>query len=277
MIVPPAALTETGGSADVNSLFVNFAKDSDVDLSQTALSSLGNVTSVTMARQYEQRVAPAMNQMRCVAWITVVFAALLAIFMMEIAAADMRGRWRDWKVCRLLGYDSREMTQPLLIEHLLLTVMAAVIGLIAGCILCRRVVGRIVSEVFYIPPKVGMLSCLLVLVLLLILAVFIHRISRIYIGRRPGAGRRKKHNKNKKSKKMKKSKKPKKGKKKEEKSAKDDRLSASGHPSGASREDHNNREYRYRILRYHDRPRDPLGGGLGISLCQAYRAGSERL
>ena len=220
LIVPPAALTETGGSADVNSLFVNFAKDSDVDLSQTALSSLGNVTSVTMARQYEQRVAPAMNQMRCVAWITVVFAALLAIwFMMEIAAADMRGRWRDWKVCRLLGYDSREMTQPLLIEHLLLTVMAAVIGLIAGCILCRRVVGRIVSEVFYIPPKVGMLSCLLVLVLLLILAVFIHRISRIYLGRRPGAGRRKKHNKNKKSKKMKKSKKPKKVKKKEEKSA----------------------------------------------------------
>lgn len=187
VVVPPVALQQSGASSDVNSLFVNFAKEANNDKAQTALSSLANVTSVTMDKQNKKRVAPALAQVRTIAWITGIGAAILAFWMMsEMASAQMFERRKEWRAYRALGYQTHEMMSPLVAERLVLTAVGTIAGMIGGSILHRHVMERIDSDVLYIPPRLGLFSYLLVLAVMLIAALIIHLFSRSRLPKRPG-------------------------------------------------------------------------------------------
>lgn len=200
VVVPPVALVTTDGAANVNSLYVNFAKEADADQSQTALSSLDNVTKVTMARQNKQRVAPAMSQMRTIAWITALGAAILALwFMVEMAYGEMSTRKREWRVYRMLGFERQEMVRPILLERLILTVLGTIAGLLVGTAVYHRVMRRIVSDVFYIPARLSILSYAGVIVLMLIFTLAAHLTSRSVLPKRTGSRRRRRKSKSNKS------------------------------------------------------------------------------
>ena len=175
VIVSPDTLRAAVEEVNVNSLYLNFPKESNIYKSQASLAGLDDVTSVTLYQDFKDRLIKMMSALNYIVLLIIICAAALAfIVAYNLTNINIIERNREIATIKVLGFTRSETSDYVLRENLLLTAMGAVIGIFLGIRLHRFVMSKIVIDLVYFPVRIKLLSYLLAIVLTFVFTALVN-------------------------------------------------------------------------------------------------------
>ena len=175
VIVSPDTLRAVLKEVNVNSLYLNFPKESNIYKSQASLAALDDVTSVTLYQDFRDRLTKMMSALNYIVLLIIICAAALAfIVAYNLTNINIIERNREIATIKVLGFTRSETSDYVLRENLLLTAMGAVVGIFLGIRLHRFVMSKIVIDLVYFPVRIKLLSYLLAVVLTFVFTALVN-------------------------------------------------------------------------------------------------------
>ena len=156
VFVAPSTLRAAAGEVDVNGLYVNFPEGEDVYSAQKKLAASADVSSVTILRDFRNRLVKMMAALDYVVLLVILSAAGLAfVVLYNLTNINIIERLREIATIKVLGFFRRETSDYILRENLVLTLMGAAAGIFLGKWLHRFVMSKIVVDLVWFPVKIA--------------------------------------------------------------------------------------------------------------------------
>ena len=160
---------------NVNSLYLNFPKETNIYKGQASLAGLDDVASVTLYQDFRDRLIKMMSALNYIVLLIIICAAALAfIVAYNLTNINIIERNREIATIKVLGFTRNETSDYVLRENLLLTAMGAVVGIFLGIRLHRFVMSKIVIDLVYFPVRIKLLSYLLAIVLTFVFTALVN-------------------------------------------------------------------------------------------------------
>lgn len=153
--------TSSGDSDPANTILIQTAGDIDDSLLES-LTNIEYVTGVTNLEENRAQVNRSLDCLNYIIWLLVVFSgALEFIVIFNLTNINLAERSREIATVEVLGFYPRETRSYILWENLAIAVIAGAIGLPAGWLFCRFVIGRILIDQMTFPIHVTLISYLM--------------------------------------------------------------------------------------------------------------------
>ena len=175
VVISPQTLKGAVGSANANSLYVNFPEGADAYEQQAALAGCEDVSAITLFKELRDRLANMMNALNYIVLLVILSAAGLAfVVLYNLTNINIIERIREIATIKVLGFYKRETADYILRENLLLTLMGAAAGVVLGIGLHAFVMSKIEVDMVYFPVRIAPLSYLLSVVLTFAFTAFVN-------------------------------------------------------------------------------------------------------
>ena len=179
VIVSPESIRGSGAEGDVNGLYVNFPMDMDVYEGQAKLASCDDTSSVTILKDFRDRLADMMEALNYVVLLVIASAGGLAfVVLYNLTNINIIERMREIATIKVLGFNSRETSDYIFRENMILTLMGAGIGLFLGIALHRFVMSKIVVDLVCFPRKILPASYIISILLTFVFTLLVNLFMR---------------------------------------------------------------------------------------------------
>ena len=179
VIVSPETVRGSGAEGDVNGLYVNFPEGMDVYEGQAVLASADDTSSVTILKDFRDRLADMMEALNYVVLLVITSAGGLAfVVLYNLTNINIIERMREIATIKVLGFYSRETSDYIFRENMVLTVMGAGAGVFLGIALHRFVMSKIVVDLVCFPRKIRPESFAMSILLTFVFTLLVNLVMR---------------------------------------------------------------------------------------------------
>ena len=184
VIVSPETIREAVGEADVNSLYINFPEETDVYEGQAAIATCENVSSVTVLKDFRNRLINLIQAMNYVVLLVIFSAGALAfVVVYNLTNINIIERIREIATIKVLGFFPRETAAYIFRENVILTAMGGAAGIGLGILLHRFVMSKIAFDLCYFPVRISPLSYVWSVLLTFVFTAFVNLVMRYRLDR----------------------------------------------------------------------------------------------
>jgi putative ABC transport system permease protein len=186
IIVSDRTLGDAFGSWQENTALVHASGDSD-SLAES-LTGEEAVTSVIQLSAWRDTIEQAMSCLDYIIGIVVLFAGALAfIVTFNLTNINLAERSREIATVEVLGFYPKETESYVLRENLVLSVIAAFLGLPLGKLSHRVVMGKILLDIMTYPLRITAASYVMAVVCTIVFALLVNLFMRRQITKIPMA------------------------------------------------------------------------------------------
>jgi putative ABC transport system permease protein len=186
VIVTDKTQEEAFGSRKENTALVIAANDSDA-LARN-LTKPDEITSVIQLSTWRNTIETALSCLDYIIAIVVLFAGALAfVVTFNLTNINLAERSREIATVEVLGFYPKETESYVLRENLVLSVLAAFLGLPLGTLSHRVVMGKILLDIMTYHIHVAKISYLMALVCTIVFAFLVNIVMRRQIAKIPMA------------------------------------------------------------------------------------------
>ena len=179
VIVSPETVRGSGAEGDVNGLYVNFPEGMDVYEGQAVLAAADDTSSVTILKDFRDRLADMMEALNYVVLLVITSAGGLAfVVLYNLTNINIIERMREIATIKVLGFYSRETSDYIFRENMVLTVMGAGAGVFLGIALHRFVMSKIVVDLVCFPRKIRPESFAMSILLTFVFTLLVNLVMR---------------------------------------------------------------------------------------------------
>ena len=155
--------------------WVNFLEDTDAQTASAALARAKNTAAVTLSSDFRSRVATMMQSLRYIVLVVVVCAAALAfIVLYNLTNINITEREREIATIKVLGFYPSETNAYVFRENIVLTAIAALVGMPVGKWFHTFVMNEIQVDLLSFDVHVEPRSYLLALVMTFAFALIVN-------------------------------------------------------------------------------------------------------
>ena len=148
------------------------------------LTAQEQIVGVAMLSNTRRGVEDGLSSIHFIVWVVVGFAAALAfIVIYNLTNINLAERTREIATVKVLGLYPREVYGYVLRENLILSVIAAVLGMPLGCAFHWLVMSMIKIDIVYFPTLINPVSYLLAFACTILFALLINQYMKRHIER----------------------------------------------------------------------------------------------
>lgn len=183
IVISEETYAEIFGAWEANSALI--CVDGNHEELAKTLTSMEEVTSVTMLSSNKATVDNALSCLDYIIWMVVLFSGALAfIVIFNLTNINIAERSREIATVQVLGFYPKETESYVLSENLVLSIIASFIGLPLGTLFHRIVMSMILVDSFtfdlYIKPVSYVLAVICTILFAIIVGVFMkHQVNRV--------------------------------------------------------------------------------------------------
>lgn len=165
-----------------NTLLVH--TDADPEALAKAITEFDTVTTVTQLQTMENNISQALNCLNYIIWLIVFFSGALAfIVTFNLTNINIAERRREIATVQVLGFYPRETERYVLNENLVLSVIAAILGLPLGKVFHKAVMSMVKIDLVTFGDKIEPQSYLFSFLLTVLFALLVNRAMKRQINK----------------------------------------------------------------------------------------------
>lgn len=170
------------GKWEANTVLLSVSRDTREMV--TALTDIAGITSVTQLSSTKETVDSSLSCLNYIIWLIVLFSGALAfIVIFNLTNINLAERSREIATVEVLGFYQNETESYVLRENLVLSVIAAVIGLPLGTVFHRIVMDMIVIDALSFDIHISAVSYIVAFVCTVLFAVIVNLFMKRQIGK----------------------------------------------------------------------------------------------
>lgn len=182
VFISPETYENGFGDTQANTAFLKI--DGDPDAAAEKLISVDHVTDISMLSDTKDSVDSALSCLNYIIWLVVLFSGVLAfIVIFNLTNINLAERSREIATVEVLGFTQKETETYVLRENLMLSVLAALIGLPLGTAFHRVVMRMIDISGLTFDIHIAAVSYVLALICTVLFAVIVNAVMRRQIGK----------------------------------------------------------------------------------------------